>query len=191
MKYITLIILVLFSINCFAGFMSKSAMFDCESARTFYVKKKVCNKNFADCVQIPKGFKCDYFSELDTEVDDLTKPKATKNQIVACDGEDDCKTKLLAKVCIDENETKYIDKPFTETYCSKPNGYYKKTVKQIRIDPIKKTNYDDVQNQIASQNKVKLDALKLIKAKLENDINEVLSNAELNRVILYNLKNLK
>ncbi len=77
--FITFIFCFLTGPLAYAGFMSKAKLLDCEgSDRVFYLKLKGCTKLYADCVKVPTKFICDTFSELDTEVDDLEKPKYTK-----------------------------------------------------------------------------------------------------------------
>ncbi len=173
MKKILFLVLTLFCLNCFAGFMSKSRMLDpdTEALRPFHQTKKRCYIFDDDCIKVPKKYDKHYFAELDTEVDDPERPKYSKNEIDSCGGEADCEAKLALKVCTDQLEKPLIDQFFTEIYCSTyptPIGYYKKTVKQIRIDPLKKAAYDAAQNEIKDQEKEENDILKDMKAKLKN-----------------------
>ena len=129
---ILLLCFLLFSLNGFAGYMSKADMLDCDkSGRVFYLKQKTCDNNRADCVGVPKGFHCKTYSELDTSVDDLTKPIFTKSEMVTCTDATDCQAKLAAKICADSEETAIKNLDLMEVYCSK-DSFSQKIVKQIR-----------------------------------------------------------
>ena len=142
MKILILCFLI-FSLNSFAGYMSKADMLDCEkSGRTFYLKQKLCKKSHADCVEVPKSFHCKTYSELDTSVEDLDSPKFSKNEIETCIDQADCETKNAIKSCIDVEENVLMAQNYSDIYCSKQIGYNQMTVKMIREDPVKKSVWD-------------------------------------------------
>ncbi len=144
MKYLILILMI-FSVNVFADYMSRADILDCNKLdKVAYPKLKTCQKVHADCMQIPESVvkNCEINSEQDTQVDDITKPKFTKNEIEVCSDQADCETKNGVKTCIDIDEQVLMAQDFSEIYCSKPNGFNQMTVKQIRVDATKKAADD-------------------------------------------------
>ena len=140
---ILILCFLLFTINVFAGYMSKVDMFDCnKSGRTFYLKLQSCQKNHVDCVSVPQDFHCKTFSEQDTQVDNLNSPKFSKNEIETCSNQTDCETKNGIKTCIDIDEQVLMAQDYSEIYCSKPNGYNQMTVRIIRENAAMKTADD-------------------------------------------------
>ena len=153
---ILILCFLLFSLKSFAGYMSKVDMLDCnKSGCTFSSKQKVCEKNHADCVGVPKSFHCKTYSELDTSVDDFDSPKFSKNEIEVCSDQAACEILNASKSCIDTDETVLMAQDFSEIYCSKPNGFNQKTVKIIREDPTKKSVWDAAKAAEATKKSVR------------------------------------
>lgn len=193
MRNFILILFLLMSVNSFAGYMSKSLMLnsDCDVARPFYPLKKQCDINHADCISVPLVDRICNLSELDTSVDDLTKPIFTKSEMVTCTDATDCQAKLAAKICADVKETAIKNLDLMEVYCSK-DSFSQKIVKQIREDSIKKLAYDAAQAALAAANlsrRAKRLAAKSLISKLQGGTD--LTNAELRQVLLAILMDLK
>ena len=165
--------------------MSKSDMLDCEkTGRTFYIKLKNCKANNLDCINVPDKFHCKTFSELDTSVDDIDRPRNSMSQQEACLEKKDCEEKILIKSCPDEAEKKYINADYSIIYCSKQIGFHKKIVKQIREDAAKKLIYDsekDIEIAINLNKNTRRLAAKALIPKLNSGID--LTNAELRQVL--------
>ena len=189
---ILILSLLFFTMNVFAGYMSKIDMLDCEkSGRTFYLKLQTCQKNHADCKTLPQNFICETHSEQDTSVNDFTKPIKTKSEMVTCSDPADCQAKLAAKVCTDSEETAIKNLDLMEVYCSK-DSFSKMIVKQIREDATKKATYDAANT---AKTVLKLDiknkriAAKALSTKLNAGTD--LTSAELRQVLLAILKELR
>ena len=143
---ILILCFLLFSLNSFAGYMSKSLMLnqDCETDRPFYPLKRECDKKHSDCISVRKGFNCQTDSEQDTSVDDTSSPIIVKRDLDTCVDDDECQTKLVALVCTDTSLTaiKRLDLDPKEVYCPEQIGFNQKTVRMIREDAVKKAAWD-------------------------------------------------
>jgi len=73
------LLLLLFSTNAFAGFMSNSLLFDCNNPkRASFQLKKVCDKKYSDCVEYPtREFHCETWSRKDGVLAEDPAKKAT------------------------------------------------------------------------------------------------------------------
>ena len=160
-------------------------MLDCDGpGRGFYKILKHCNENHNDCINYIKGFHCQTYSEFDTSVDDLDRPRNSMSQQEACSEKKDCEEKILIKSCSDEAENKYINADYSIVYCSKQIGFHKKIVKQIREDAAKKLIYDsekDIEIAIKLNKNTRRLAAKVLIPKLNSGID--LTNAELRQVL--------
>ena len=154
------LICFLISFNCFAGYMSKTDIADCDKVgRKMRHEKSKC---VGDCVEVPKNYNCETFSEQDTQVDDLENPNYSKNQINKC-GEY-CETLFPDLVCNDSEETAILNLDLGQIYCSKFTDYDQKTIKMFREDTVKKSVYDAAK-QVLKEEK---DADKVTRSELKS-----------------------
>ena len=151
MKIILFTILLTFLIPSItmANYVSKAILLssDCDAVKTIYTRMSTCSQSHDDCIQLPEGYNCQTFSELDTEIDDLTRPLYSQSSSEPCQDQESCQAILAEKVC-SPGESALISESFTTVYCSSfpiPAGYQKKTVKMIREDQDKKASYDAIQ----------------------------------------------
>jgi len=136
-KYLIIICLFLVSFSAHSLYMSKSDMENCEQIKKVYRHKAKCGN---DCVKVPKSHNCETFSEQPTNVDDLEKPKYSKNQLNKC-GEY-CESLFPDLVCVDSNERPILNLDLEEIYCTKFTGYEQKSVMRFREDAAKKASYE-------------------------------------------------
>lgn len=173
------------------------AMF-CFSANALYVKQSEAlslniTKTFLsktncglDCINIPSGYKTEYFRVLDVLEDDLANPNfELKSNVTLCTDQTDCETKLLTLDCgISDSSFPYqklIKNDFTEIYCTRVVSYPQVSSgqKHVVIDQslkdayestkaIKKAEDDAIQAKIADMDLgKKLYAIVQIKNKMK------------------------
>lgn len=127
MKFIILIIL----------FFSFQNVFSCQNFLPLSEVVKAVNLDAGagsvTCEQLPQeqclcyeGINWHTAEIVDNQVDDLTKPLYSKNEVEECSGEADCQAKLSAKECAHQDETAFTDAEFTEVWCSRLTGYEQK-----------------------------------------------------------------
>ena len=142
-----ILVSLFFSTNVFSMWMSADDVANCGNdgyKYTSYIRKQSCDKNHIDCINIFNGHNCKTDSNLDIQVDDKKRPKFSKSNPVTCVDDNDCQTKLAAKVCVDTLETaikNLLSNP-KEVYCSKQIGFFQKTIKMVREDPVRKAAWD-------------------------------------------------
>lgn len=142
MKYLLLII-VLFSINSFAGFVAESKINQCD--RIDYTSPSTCQESESEsCYQVPNDSgECGIFKLQDILIDDLSNPIwGSRSMVEPCIDENDCKARHEAKVCTDGRSSFYsIDD--LEVWCNKIVGYQKiVTGKEMVVDQTLKFQKD-------------------------------------------------
>lgn len=142
MKYL---ILFLITFTASANYV-KQAELSTDSISKVWVKQSDCGQG---CISIPFGYNKNFHKMIDEEIDDVTSPINSKNDIEACADQAACETALALKVCTDSNETAYIDALFTELYCSKVTGYNQKLSgrKIVVEDAALKTSFESQKTQ--------------------------------------------
>ena len=153
------ILLFLFSISAFAGQMTKADLESCADGRTFYMRG--CQ---GECYDIPEGYNCKY-----------SRVKSSKSETESCFNDEDCQSKLEAKVCSDQKEqaVKVLTEP-KEVYCTK---------EYIGEDASLKTSYDTEESDKEALKAAKKASKEVLKGKLEADID--LTKEELREMLLH------
>lgn len=138
MKILLSLFFILSSFAYAGNYMSKTKLLDCESSgRVTYFKVLDCSKSALDCVEIPKDFQCETFSDQGVLEDDLANPNYSKSQVETCVDNDDCIAKTGLKTCTDVDEgVVWTSSPF-EVYCTKFLSYPQITVMHVLIDSAK------------------------------------------------------
>ena len=136
------LILFLISFNVMAGWSPS-----CESGKKgFFRSAEKCKVRTGEpnCYKNSKGLSCEYMELADELVNDKSKPIYSKTSIEACSGQEGCESKLALKTCFRDNEgSGFIDKDYTETYCSILTGYQQKLSgsKVVIENPSLKSSY--------------------------------------------------
>lgn len=140
MKYF---LLMIFSFQSWAGFISGSKINDC--SRVDYISPNLCQeKEGEQCFKVPNDSgECGIFKIVDILQDDLSNPVwATRSMVEPCSDETDCKARHEAKQCVD-GRTSYYSIDDLQVWCNKIIGYNKiVTGKEIQIDEALKTQKD-------------------------------------------------
>jgi len=148
------IILILFLINSnlFAGeaYILKSEFMSKVITKSF-TSKSDCEK-ISPCIKVGDKFNLNFSKLIPEQIDDLSKPINTKNDIQVCSNKADCQLKQKSKVCTDKSEHIVIGKLFKELYCTKISGYQQKLSGRDIIveDSALRATYDSAQAAKAS-----------------------------------------
>ena len=168
--------------------MSKGDLDNCDkSDRVFYLlsKDKCESAGGESCYKVPKNYHCKTYMLKSISEDDIDKPIYTKSEAEVCSGQDECITALASKSCLDGEERAYISADYSETYCSKDNGYSQKVVDKYVEDSTKKASYEAVEAA-----KVTASSLKASKVKDAKDLlttlnsTTALTSAEIKTILL-------
>lgn len=144
MRLILGILLLATSLNCMAFYAKESELdqkvLDCTKKISTYLTMNDCGD---DCVHAPSDFTCNTHIKSDEMIDDIESKVLSKNDIELCSGESDCTLKLTVE-CTDPLEERFINKEFTESWCSKFIRYNKKASgrKIFVVDQEKKDAHD-------------------------------------------------
>jgi len=108
----------------------------------WYSKMSECISENENCIEVGTDINMEICKVEDELIDNYEKPIHSKTQVDLCSGEDDCKSKLSEKYCLEGQAL--IDESYTETYCSKIKGYekVKSGIKIVVEDADMKTEYD-------------------------------------------------
>lgn len=136
-----IIFLFLISFTTLAQFAPVSEV-DSNSVSRVYRSQRSCPGN---CMKIPVGYNKAFHRSIERLKNDLDNPIVSKNEAEVCLDDDDCQSKLEAKVCSDnlEKAIKRLDTEPKEVYCTKttynkiPSGEF-----YVVVDDSLKASYE-------------------------------------------------
>lgn len=190
MKFLILTLILLVSLSAFANYIPVDDV-GTGNDITVFMRKNKCEEHYSkDCIKIPSKYDHNFYIIVDEEIDDLSRPVYSKNQVNNC-GEY-CQSLFSAgnqiDPCIDLQESLILNLELEEIYCSKLLRYEKKIKKVAVKDSQKESDYLALKEAVRVAEESKKDKIILLKNKLKaND----LSLIEVNKVLKYLLKNLK
>lgn len=136
MKKILFFISYLVLTNCFAENWLNHSKIKAGSIEAYSLKtdcERISGESCFDLGNYPSSV----FSEFDIEVDDLSKPTYSKNEVQQCSNNEECDQIHLNKICSNELESSIKNYELLEVYCSRFLGYEKKLEKTIQLDQAK------------------------------------------------------
>lgn len=130
-------ILILFPLLIAANWMPVSGI-QSGKMEGYSLQSDCVTQKAEQCIDVgeePQVVEAGLVSLEDVLEDDLSSPIwEAKSEVEACEGEEDCRLKLAAKLCQDER-TSLINETFTEVYCTQVVGFNQKVgSKKLIID---------------------------------------------------------
>lgn len=145
MKFITLLVTLLFCVTTFAKGDWRSIE-NFENSKAYWSQAQCEKHTGKDCSRCKDVRKCEA-----GQVDDLAKPRYKKADSGSCVSADDCREKLQNLDCLAHADDAFgvISADFSEIYCAIPDGYHKKP--GLVIDAAKAAQADAADNEKAQE----------------------------------------